>query len=268
MYRHSLLCVLGSILLSSAVFCQNSASAQLQVQSPIRRAEAPPPDAAVDDLVRRGDELRAEKAYPDALDYYRAALDKNAGQQASIHNRMGIVQMEMERWKESVKEFQLAIKADKDFADAHNNLGVDFYELKRYGKAISQYETAIKLRSDSASYFSNIGAAYFAKKDFEQAAVAYNQALSLDPDIFEHTSRIGVAARLPSPDDRAHFDYVMAKLYAKAGVNDRSLQHLKRAMEEGYKSINDVYKDAEFAELRKDPRFTQLMAAKPVPIPE
>ena len=34
-------------------------------------------------------------------------------------------------------------------------------------------------------------------------------------------------------------------------------------MEEGYKNIEDVYKDGEFAELRKDPRFTQLMAARP-----
>jgi tetratricopeptide (TPR) repeat protein len=264
MYCRSLVCVLGSILLSPLIFAaQGSPSGQLQVQSPIRRAEPPSPALSVDELLRRGDELRAEKAYLDALDYYRTALSRGSEQTASIHNRMGIVQMEMERWKESIKEFELAIKADKNFADAHNNLGVDFYELKKYGKAISQYETAIRIRAESAPYFSNIGAAYFAKKDFEKAAAAYTQALALDPDIFEHNSRAGVAARLPSPDDRAHFDYVMAKLYAKAGVTDRSLQHLKRAMEEGYKAIDDVYKDAEFAEVRKDPRFTQLMAVRP-----
>jgi tetratricopeptide (TPR) repeat protein len=269
MYRRSLLCVLGLTLLPTLAFCgQAATSAQLQVQSPIRRAEPPDTGLPVEQLMERGDQLRAEKAYLDALDYYRAALSRGGGPVASIHNRMGIVQMEMERWKESIHEFQTAIKVDHNFADAQNNLGVDYYELKKYGKAISQYETAIKLRNDSAPYFSNIGAAYFAKKDFEKAAVAYNQALRLDPDIFEHSSRNGVAARLPSPEDRAHFDYVMAKLYASAGVADRSLEHLKRAMEEGYKGIGDVYKDAEFAELRKDPRFAQLMAARPVAIPE
>jgi hypothetical protein len=60
----------------------------------------------------------------------------------------------------------------------------------------------------------------------------------------------------------------MAKLYAKAGVTDRSLQHLRRALEEGYKKIDDVYKDAEFSEVRKDPRFTQLMSGHPPVIPE
>jgi hypothetical protein len=39
-------------------------------------------------------------------------------------------------------------------------------------------------------------------------------------------------------------------------------------MEDGYKDIRNVYKDNEFSEVRKDPRFTELMASKPVGIPE
>lgn len=39
-------------------------------------------------------------------------------------------------------------------------------------------------------------------------------------------------------------------------------------MEEGYKQIDDVYKDPEFEGLRSDGRFTQLMAARPPAIPE
>ena len=68
---------------------------------------------------------------------------------------------------------------------------------------------------------------------------------------------------MSSPGDRARFYYVLAKLYAKSGITDRSLQYLRRAMEEGYKGIEDDYKDAEFAGLRKDPRFSELMAARP-----
>jgi tetratricopeptide (TPR) repeat protein len=273
MHRRSLLCVLGllifnSLTTASLLLAQDSPSGQLEVQPPLRRAEPPSPNLTPNELLDRGDELRAEKDFLDAMDYYQAALKRSPDTAASIYNRMGITQMEMARWKDSIHEFRLAIKADRNYADAHNNLGVDYYELKKYGKAISEYEIAIRLRGDSAAYFSNIGAAYFAKKDLEKAVESYNRALQLDPDIFEHNSRTGVAARLPSPEDRAHFDYVMAKLYAKAGIADRSLEHLRRAMEEGYKRIEDVYKDNEFSELRKDPRFAQLMAARPTALPE
>ena len=37
-------------------------------------------------------------------------------------------------------------------------------------------------------------------------------------------------------------------------------------MEEGYKDIDNVYKDKEFTALRKDPRFEQLMASRPTAI--
>ena len=268
MYRRSLLCLLTLIFFAAPQLpAQSPSGGQVQVEPPMKRADPPSAGASVQDLVDRGDELRSEKLYLDALDYYRAALAQKPND-ASLDNRIGIVELLMEHWKDARKAFNRATKADRTFADAYNNLGVVDYEQKKYGAAIKQYENAIRLRDDMASYYSNLGAAYFSKKDFEDASVAYAHALQLDPDIFEHSSRMGVSARLPSPEDRAHFDYEMAKLYAKAGINDRSLEHLRRAMEEGYKGIEDVYKDKEFTELRKDPRFVQLMAARPPAIPE
>src|SRR5260370_462043 len=105
------------------------------------------------------------------------------------------------------------------------------------------------------------------EKNFLDAIDCYSKAMQLDPAIFERTSRAGVLAQLPSPEDRAHYDYVLAKLYARTGVPERSLHYLKKAMEEGYKDIKKVYTDNEFSPLRKDPRFAELMAAKTTAIP-
>ena len=124
------------------------------------------------------------------------------------------------------------------------------------------------MNNDAASYYSNMGAAYFGKRQFEKAIQNYSKAMELDPDIFERTSRAGVLAQLPSPEDRAHYDYVLAKLYARTGVPERSLHYLKKAMEEGYKDIKNVYRDNEFSTLRKDPRFAELMSAKTTAIPD
>ena len=241
---------------------------QLQVgPPPLHRAEPPAPGASAEELEKSGDQLRVDKNFLDAVDYYNAALKKTQNN-ASLYNKIGICQLMLQRYKDARKSFERAIKADHQHADAYNNLGVIYYQGKNYGKAIKQYDRAIALRDDAASYFSNRGAAYFGKREFDKAAMDYSQAMVIDPDIFERTSRAGVMAQLPSPEDRARYDYVLAKIYAKKGEADRSLHYLKKAMEEGFKDIKDVYKDNEFTELRKDPRFAELMAAKTPAIQE
>jgi tetratricopeptide (TPR) repeat protein len=139
---------------------------------------------------------------------------------------------------------------------------VALYEEQKYNAAIKDYRRAIAIDDSSASFYSNLGAALFAKKEFDPAVVAYERAVELDPDVFERTSRGGVQAQLPSPGDRAHYDFTVAKLYAKMGFSERSLEYLRKAMEEGYKDFKNVYTDAEFATLRKDKRFAELVALK------
>lgn len=249
--------------LTAVSWGQGSHSEQVQIAPPLLRVIEPPaPEATVADLEARADQLRAAKLYLDALDYYRAAISKQPGS-ATLLNKVGITELMMQRYREAKKSFDQSIKADRKFADAYNNRAVVLYEERKYGAAVKEYRRAIALDGSSASFFSNLGAALFAKKNFDPAVAAYNHALALDPDVFERTSRGGVQAQLPSPGDRAKYDYTVAKLYAKMGYSDRSLEYLKKALELGYKDFNSVYKDAEFAELRKDKRFTEMMAAKP-----
>jgi tetratricopeptide (TPR) repeat protein len=254
--------------LSSVSWGQASHAEQVQIKPPLLRTIDPPaPDATAADLEARAEQLRAVKLYLDALDYYRAALAKRPNS-ASLLNKIGITELMMQRYREAKKSFDQSIKLDRKFADAYNNRGVVLYEERKYGAAIKEYRRAIAIDGNSASFFSNLGAALFAKKEFDPAVQAYDHALVLDPDVFERTSRGGVQAQLPSPGDRARYDFLVAKLYAKMGYSDRSLEYLKKALEEGYKDFNNVYKDAEFAGLRKDKRFTELMAAKPTALRE
>jgi tetratricopeptide (TPR) repeat protein len=263
----SLLAVLVCAL-SAVGSAQVSHSEQVQIKPPLLRTIDPPaPDATAGDLEARAEQLRREKLYLDALDYYRAALAKEPNS-ASLLNKIGITDLMMQRNREAKKWFDQAIKVDRKFADAYNNRGVALYEEQKYGAAVKDYRRAIAIDGTSASFFSNLGAALFAKKEFEPAVAAYEHAVELDPDVFERTSRGGVQAQLPSPGDRAHYDYTVAKLYAKMGFSDRSLEYLRKAMEEGYKDFKNVYKDVEFAELRKDKRFVELVATKTPALPE
>ena len=248
-------------------FAQLSELDQIQIAPPMRQVQPPSPSASIEELEKQGDELRTQKAYLDAIDYFRMALTKDPNN-ASIQNKTGISELMLQRYHDAGKAFEQAIKKNPKFAEAYNNLGVVYYERKKYRTAIKYYKKTIELDSDSPSAYSNLGAAYFAQKKFELASEAYAQAVKLDPDIFERTSRAGIAAQMASPQDRAHYAYVLAKLYAKMGDSDHSLEYLRKAMEEGYKNVKDVYTDPEFATLRKDARFAELMKEKPTPLPE
>jgi tetratricopeptide (TPR) repeat protein len=227
---------------------------------PTRKIEAPPANASPGELEERGDQLRGEKAYLDALDYYQAAIKKmpkSAGTSV-VWNKAGMAQIQMARFEDAKSSFQKAIKLDKTNGKALNNLGSVYYRNKKYGRAAKYFRKALEIEPGTASFHSNLGSAYMGMKKIEKAMPEYERALELDPDVFERRSSVGIIAQM-SPEDRAHYSYVLAKMYAQQGQFDRSLLYLRRAIEEGYKDVNNAMQDAEFAQLRKDPRFNELM---------
>ncbi len=250
------------ILLLAFPLCLLASDEQQQPNAP-----SPIPDgsASAADLEQQGDALRAQKRYLDSLDFYSAAMAKHPT--ALLWNKEGMAYLFLQKYPEATKCFDRAIKADKKAPAGYNNRGYMEQREKNYGKAIKYYKKAVALAPDDAVFHYNMGTSYFGKHDYQMAALQYRTAYKLDPDIFDRVSRIGVMAQSGSPEDRAAFSFLVAKMYAQAGDFDRSLEYLRKAMEEGYKDIKRVYTDSEFASLRTDKRFEELMSQKPQPIP-
>ena len=244
----------------------NDSSQTMTTPTQLRRIEPPSPTASAKELEERGDILRAEKYYADAIDYYEAAIKKSSGP-AQLYNKEGIAELQMLHFNEAKHLFERATKSNREFPEATNNLGVVYYNMRSYGKAIKYYHRAIGMNNDSASFHSNLGTAYFAQHKYEKASREYATALSLDPEIFERHSQAGITAQMSSPEERARYSYVIAKMFATRGDVDRCLLYLKKAMEEGYKVAEGFEKDREFASYRKDPRFLSLLNHAPLPLP-
>jgi len=219
------------------------------------------PELTVAELEAKGDALRQQKAYADALVQYQAALSKDKTNPV-LFNKAGIAELQLRRLANARKDFERAIRWDHNYAEAYNNLGVVAYMRGDYKKAIRQYQKALVLREDSASFHSNLGATYFAQKKMENAIAEYRRALELDPDVLLYSSKGGVTAQVASPDERARYWYMLAKIYAQHGDCERCLHCLRKAQEEGYRKLQDVNKDPEFAAVRQDPRVIGLLAAK------
>src|SRR5438094_3429948 len=125
------------------------ASTTAVVPQQIRRAEAPSKNASAAELEDSGDQLRAQNAFADAIDYYRAAMEK--ADSAALHNKIGIAYLQQMRRDDAHKDFKRAIKMDRNYAEAYNNLGVVEYHRRNFGGAISQYNKAIRLRAGDAA---------------------------------------------------------------------------------------------------------------------
>lgn len=216
------------------------------------------------DLEHQGDLLRGQKRYFDAVDYYHAALAKEVT--PLRYNKLGMAYLFLQQNKEAEKAFDKALKLDKSCAEAWNNHGFVEQVKKNYGKAAKYYEHALALKPEAPTFHYNLASVYFAEHKYQQAAQEYREAYQIDPDIFNRVGRMGVLAQTSSPEDRAAFSFMVARMYAEAGDVDHCLEYLRKAMEEGYRDIKKVYTESDFATLRTDKRFTELMEQRPQPL--
>jgi tetratricopeptide (TPR) repeat protein len=230
--------------------------------SAVNRVPAPSEKATAVELEEQADSYRMQKAYLDAIDYYRAALKKS--NTAVLHNKVGICFLLLLRDKEARKEFQHSMRLDKNYPEAYNNLGALYYNSKKYGPAISEYKKAIKLNDGNASFHSNLGTAYFSEKNMDLATREYTRAIQIDPGIFERQPSGGVAVKLVTSTDLARFHYLMAQMYCQNGNLERCRYYLSKANEEGYHII-DALKDKEFSDLNKDPNFIAFVRSLKAP---
>jgi tetratricopeptide (TPR) repeat protein len=210
-------------------------------------------------LEASGDEARATKDYQKALEYFQAALHRDSKNPA-LYNKLGLTFLRMNNLSRARFNFEKAVKRNSKYADAINNLGAVLYMERSYGAATRQFKKAIALDETRPSFHVNLGATWFAQNKPDRALAEYARALELNPDALT-SSNSGVAAQIASPEERARYAYMLAKIFAQRGDSDRCIQNLRKAKEEGYRDLANIYKDAEFAALRNDPRLAEIAPA-------
>jgi len=223
-----------------------------------------PPPATVASISPevRGDIYMARKMYREAIDMYRTG----PADSAVLTNKIGIAFHQLQLLNLAKKSYERSIKLDRKYPEAINNLGTIYYSQKNYRRAISYYKRALHLSSPSASIYSNLGTAYFGRKDYKHATECYQRAMEIDPDVFEHRNTFGTLMLERTVAERATFHLYLAKMYAKSGATERALIYLRKALEEGVKDRGKIPDMPEFAGLKTDPAFKQLLIDNPKPL--
>ena len=204
-----------------------------------------------------GDSLSAHQRYQAAIESYKKAPEDSA----DVWNKMGIAYQMMFNLQNAERCYKKSLKLDPKNAAVLNNLGTVYDSMKNFSSAEHMYRKALKIDANSALIHKNLGTDLMAQHRYKQGWTNYQAALALDPLIFQDSSNLHVD-NPASAEDRGAMNYYMARGCVRAGQNDRAIEYLRMALNEGFTSPKKLVADSDFASLHGSPAFEQMLAAQ------
>jgi len=208
----------------------------------------------------RGDLFMAHQRYMEAIDAYGQAPRDSAAR----WNKLGIAYHHVFALEQAKTDYEQALRLKPKYGEALNNLGAVYYAEKDYKRAEKFYHRALRVLPNSATTYNNLGTAYFADGKFKQGAEAYRSAFAIDPRVFNEDP-LQTISEASTSAERARLDFCLAELYAQAGMKDRAIEYLRKALDSGFRDSNRLSQDPEFASIRHSAEFAQLMAEAKLP---
>jgi tetratricopeptide (TPR) repeat protein len=218
-----------------------------------------PPPARPISMEERGDIFNARKMFREAVEAYQQVKPPTP----TVLNKIGIAYQQQNDLDSARKYYERAVKLSPKYGEAINNLGTVQYAFKNYRRATNYYKKALVIQPRSASIYSNLGTAWFARRNYKEATRCYEEALAIDPEVFERHGSRGVMLEERDVQERSKFDYYMARVYARKGMNDLALQYIRKALEAGFKDKKKFLEEDDFTALRKLPEFEDVMKSEP-----
>lgn len=240
--------LLSAIAPSAQTPTENSTAAQPPSVPTAAPLPTPTPEAI-------GDSLMAHRRYQAAIEAYKQVPQPSA----AVWNKIGIGYQMLFDPQDAMRCYQTSLKMDSHNVNTLNNLGTIFDSLKQYKNAVKMYRKALKIEPKSALVLKNLGTDLMAQHKYQKGWEVYKSALEVDPQIFDRST--GPRVENPaSVQDRGAMNYYMAKGCVRAGKNDRAIEYLRTAVNEGFTNPRKIAADQEFAALRGVPAFDKLIA--------
>ena len=105
---------------------------------------------------RLGAELMAESRYPESIKAFSTYLKDNPRDDEVLTSR-GIAYASNNQFKKARSDFKLAIKINKDNAEAHNVLAVLYASQKKFRLSLRHSTKAIAINPAEGDYYFNRG---------------------------------------------------------------------------------------------------------------
>ena len=194
-----------------------------------------------------------EKERRAQMDGYEKQLEVEPGDYEK-RNRLGNYYMNLRRYDEAIKQFEIITKQQPDYEFAHYNLGLAAEALGSPVEAETHYRNALRARPGYTEANNNLGILLSTRGDADGAVRHFRQALKSDPDHGEAHNNLGIALGSQGEFDSAvrHFREALkanpyyAEAYNNLGITLGNQGHLDQAINQFREAlrIDSDYADA------------------------
>ena len=206
---------------------------------------------------------------------FQKALKINPGS-ADVHYTYSIYLIACGRLREALAEIEKAHTMDPLSLPINHFLGITHYYLRMYDEAIDQLKKTLELDPNFRPSLYGLGWVYLAKGEFVQAIKIFKEVHRLSGIELKSIAPLGYAyAKFgmiekakecvqelidkKNPDTKGSLNFELAFLYAGLKDNDKVFYYLDQAYDERAGGMIFLNVNPEWAQLKSDPRFTELI---------
>lgn len=173
-----------------------------------------------------------------SIDLSKKALALSGNENFFIHDNLGRMYIDMEKWELAAQEFEMAIKGYPSKADSHNELGTAYYRLNKLDKAEKAFLAAIKYDPYFYRPYFNIGVLYDRLGRREEAFNAYKKAIDLEPGHLRSHLNLGILLEEAGKRQEA-VEYYLWVVQHKVADETNAAQEAQRRLEVLNQGIKD-----------------------------
>ena len=220
---------------------------------------------------------RDTRRYKEAEKYLKKAIQLDSTNTDPFFD-LGNVYSNTHRYDKAEKYYQKVIQLEPTNANAYNNLGTVYTDTRRYDKAEKCFKIALQPDSTFWAPNANLGVLYQVFQRWKESETVIERAIQFGPPIGELVAMLGNAythmnqldkakekidkGLQMSPDSPDILIY-LSQWYVMQNQLDQAWVFLEQGLENGFGNgelkIEDLQEGPDFEEMRKDPKWDQLM---------
>jgi tetratricopeptide (TPR) repeat protein len=221
----------------------------------------------------RGNYYYNQGKYSDALASYNWCLVLRPDDPRTLNNR-GSAYGKLGKNKEALADYDRSLELRPDDPRTLNNRGSTYGKLGKNKEALADFNRSLELRPDDPGTLNNRGGTYGDLGKNKEALTDFNRSLELRPDDPGTLNNRGIAYGYLGKYKEAFADfsrslelrpddpdviYNIACLFSIQTKANEALAYLKKAIDIDKNFREDAKTDEDFANIRGDTRFKQLI---------